>query len=284
MEFVFARRCAALVAGVLLLGACSGGGSGTSGAAPSSEGSNGGSGSTSSATPSDSFDLTHWRLTIPADANGGNSGAAVSIEPDELAAGYSSQWFYSGSDGAMVFWAPVDGATTGNSDYPRSELRELIDGRNSDTNWTDSDGGTLAARRAVTKVPSASGAVIVGQIHGYGDGIRPLAKLVYRYQNGVGSLEADIDTAPTGSGTASFPLASSIPLGQAFDYQIGIAPGNTRPVLSISVNGNAVTYSLPAEWDGVGLYFKAGAYVIATGDSSADGGQVAFYRLSATHP
>lgn len=34
----------------------------------------------------------------------------------------------------------------------------------------------------------------------------------------------------------------------------------------------------------MGLYFKAGSYVQASGSSATDGGRVAFYRLVATHP
>ena len=69
--------------------------------------------------PSDNFDLSHWSLTLP------DQGASV-ITPAQLTAGFTNSWFYSGADGAMVFWCPVTGGTTSASDYPRSELRELL--------------------------------------------------------------------------------------------------------------------------------------------------------------
>ena len=71
--------------------------------------------------PSGNFDLSHWYLTLP------ESGAPI-IEPARMAAGYTHpDWFYTGADGAMVFWCPVIGGTTLNSSYPRSELREMIE-------------------------------------------------------------------------------------------------------------------------------------------------------------
>jgi len=48
------------------------------------------------------------------------------FSPAQLEAGTNNAYFYTGSDGAMVFWAPVNGASTSGSQNPRSELRELI--------------------------------------------------------------------------------------------------------------------------------------------------------------
>src|SRR5262245_16642352 len=51
------------------------------------------------AAPGANFDLSHWSLTLP------DSAASV-ISPAELTAGFSNSYFYTGTDGAMVFWAP----------------------------------------------------------------------------------------------------------------------------------------------------------------------------------
>ena len=70
--------------------------------------------------PSGNFDLSHWYLGLPVDDEGGTSGDSASISTVELLSGYSNAlYFYTGADGAMVFWAPVDGATTPGSSYPR---------------------------------------------------------------------------------------------------------------------------------------------------------------------
>src|SRR5689334_23501229 len=70
--------------------------------------------------PGGNFDLSHWKLTLP-DASASELSAA------QLVAGYTNaSFFFTGPDGAMVFWCPVTGGTTSGSSYPRSELRELI--------------------------------------------------------------------------------------------------------------------------------------------------------------
>src|ERR1041384_4894286 len=86
-----------------------------------------------SVPPGLNFDLSHWYLTLP-DAN------ASQISPTNLSSGYTNAaWFYTGPDGAMVFWCPVTGGTTPNSSYPRSELRELINPPDYDANWLSSE-------------------------------------------------------------------------------------------------------------------------------------------------
>ncbi|MDE2155922.1 MAG: polysaccharide lyase family 7 protein [Xanthomonadaceae bacterium] len=231
--------------------------------------------------PSQYFDLSHWKLTLPVDADGGTSGVAAELQPSQLT-GYSSEWFAMGASGTTLdFKAPVDGATTSGSHYPRSELREMRDPDNDNVNWTLIDTSSLQAKCAVRQVPSSTGKVVVGQIHGFQT--RPLVKLVYRYSTSSesGSVYAVIDPAPDATSTVVLPLAWGIGLGQAFSYEIHVVSS----VLVMRVNANAwVDYSVDQKWAGIGLYFKVGDYVQASGSSDTDGGRVAFYRLIATHP
>src|SRR5947209_5591622 len=86
--------------------------------------------------PGGNFDLSHWKLQLPT-ANGSltcSGGSVDEIKPAQLA-GFTNAYFYTGSDGAMVFWAPINGATTSGSQNPRSELREEIIPSNDGTNW-----------------------------------------------------------------------------------------------------------------------------------------------------
>src|SRR5277367_1496316 len=108
--------------------------------------------------PGGNFDLSHWKLTLP--------DASVSeIQAAQLVAGYTNaSFFYTGSDGAMVFWCPVTGGTTSESSYPRSELREELNPPNDDVNWTGYGSNILSAQCKVLQVPS-TGKVIIGQIH-----------------------------------------------------------------------------------------------------------------------
>jgi hypothetical protein len=226
-------------------------------------------------TPSTDFDLSRWKLTLPRDFGGGIHGDASEVASLQ---GYAQPpYFYSAADGGMVFWAPVDGATTGGSNYPRSELREMQQAGNAAVNWTSADNAALEARLKIDRVPAASGKLVVGQIHGYG--VAPLVKL--QYEIGGGKLSALINPTPTSSIPLKFLLASGVPLNHAFDYRIAVVDD----VLTLSAaGGKPLVYSIDARWQPVGLYFKAGAYVQASGSDSRDGGQATFYRLQLMHP
>src|SRR6266487_2439845 len=76
------------------------------------------------------------------------SGSAF---PAQLTTGYINSYFYTGADGAMVFWCPVTGGTTPGSDFPRSELRELLVPGNEYGNWTGYGTHILNAQCKVTQ-------------------------------------------------------------------------------------------------------------------------------------
>src|ERR1041385_1444724 len=62
--------------------------------------------------PGANFNRSHWSLTLP-------DPTASVISPTRLTAGFTNSYFYTGADGAMVFWVPVTGGTTSASDDPR---------------------------------------------------------------------------------------------------------------------------------------------------------------------
>src|ERR1700693_1402759 len=79
--------------------------------------------------PGSNFNLNNWYIQFPPE-NGSltcTGGSVDSASTTQLINGYTNApYFYTGSDGAMVFWAPINGATTSGTTFPRSELRELI--------------------------------------------------------------------------------------------------------------------------------------------------------------
>jgi hypothetical protein len=105
-------------------------------------------------SPGENFNLSNWKLTLP------DSSASEKF-PEQLTDGYTSAYFYTGEDGSMIFWAPVNGGTTSGSSYPRSELRELINPEDDNTNWIGDGTHTLDAQVKVLQVPS-TGKVIIG--------------------------------------------------------------------------------------------------------------------------
>jgi hypothetical protein len=236
---------------------------------------------TAQAAATSAIDLSHWKLTLPT----GKSGHADTISTSQLVNGYSSKYFYTGSDGATVFWTPVNGTKTPGSTYPRTELRETkSDG--SEYNWKVTDGtATLRATLAINQVPS-TGNVVVGQIHDNGSGgvkNQPLIMLLYKFdsKSGTGSLIAQVRSTPTTSGLTNYTLATGIKLNTKFSYQIQLKSNYT---LSVQVNGvNEYSASVDHSWNKQGLYFKAGSYPHDSSGPSSEGAKVSFYALTATH-
>jgi hypothetical protein len=221
--------------------------------------------------PSKNFDLSVWSLTLPI----GAPGSPTIISSAQLVAGYTSQYFFTGSDGTMTFWAPVTGVSTANSKYPRSELRENKNGANYD--WSLTAGtSTLTASVAVTTLPPTK-KIVVGQIHGDGPQHVPLIELAYT----AGTIVAEVVANPNMDIKANTVLASAIGVGTVFDYSIQTTPGS---MLIITVNGK-VGYqkAVDASWSTQKFYFKAGSYVQDNTGTSTQGGQVAFYSLSIAH-
>ena len=100
------------------------------------------------------IDLSHWKVTIP---TAGENGKVIEVSPPEIN-NYANiealkPFMYNDStDGSIVFEA-YPSATTRNTKYSRSELREqMVPGENN-VNWTFKEGGYL---RGVLSVPRVS--------------------------------------------------------------------------------------------------------------------------------
>ncbi len=227
--------------------------------------------------PGGNFDLSVWELQEPV----GAVGSPTIIKPAALVGpnGYRDAYFSTDpTDGAMTFWDPENGVTTPNSNYPRSELRELnADG--SEANWAPLGTNTLSATLAVTQVPDH---VCVGQIHcgtplqaGVAATTKPLLELYY-YANG--DIKLGIEKDPSG-GQTSYPIAN-VPLGTRFSYVIQLLGDGT---LVLTLDGIAHTFTMPTAFGGYGEYFKAGNYDQSSGTDPNVGAVVKFYALSVTH-
>lgn len=113
------------------------------------------------------IDLSNWKVTLPI-------GKPIEVAPPEILNYATNEtlkpFFYNDSiKGALVFYTYPDASTT-NSSYSRTELREqLVPGSNS-TNWTFEKGGTMKGTLEVAEMSKdASGnyyRTIVMQIHG----------------------------------------------------------------------------------------------------------------------
>ena len=240
--------------------------------------------------PSDNFDLTHWKLTLP-------SGSEVM--PWVLSNGYTlNNVFYTHpTSGGMVFRCPNIAGTTANSNYSRAELREMLDptasAHDDSNNWTTAMGGRMKARLKVDRVSITGesgkvGRVILGQIHG--PDTEPV-RLYYRKlpseargriyiasetMSGSTSYSTDIVSNKNGGGVA---------LGELFTYTIALE--GTRLQVDILRNKGTIVdtyikYIDPA-YAGENLYFKAGVYNQNNTGTTSDYVQATFYSLTHTH-
>lgn len=231
-------------------------------------------------TPSGNFDLRNWKITLPVDSAGKFSGTAVEVLN---LSGYQSKYFYTAPDGAMVFYAPVEGATTSGSSYARSELREM---NGSDrAAWNLSTGGVLSATLEVDAAPlrdGAGGRLIVGQIHGQDE---ELVRLVWENntvyfvndQAGSGNVETKFAIRATDGSTPD------VSLNEKFSYSI-MAKGN---VLDVDIYADGKHYesvtTINSVWSSDSFYFKAGAYLGANETNGSGYGQASFYDLTFNH-
>lgn len=240
--------------------------------------------------PSQNFDLTRWKLTLP-------SGDEVS--PAMLNSGfqYTDVFYTDTRAGGMVFRCPNIAGTTANSQYSRTELREMLDPDNTSAkaisnNWTPEQGGWMRAKLRVDHVSTTGesgkvGRVIVGQIHG--PSTEPL-RLYYvkKPAEKTGRIYAAVEST-LGSTWRSADIVSNandagIAPGENFTYQIKLY-GTQLSVAIYRPDGRKYTLArtIDANYLGQSLYFKAGVYnQNNTGDPS-DYAQATFFVLEHTH-
>ncbi len=138
--------------------------------------------------PAEQFDLRFWKLTLPQDAN--DDGRVDEIGVRALRKFSHPDFFYLDADGNLVFAAPNKAQTTSGSTNTRSELRQMLRGRNKRIGTHDPRnnfslkahrasrsfadvGGQLEATLKVLHVARNAGnpdkkpaySVVVGQIH-----------------------------------------------------------------------------------------------------------------------
>jgi hypothetical protein len=217
-------------------------------------------------TPS-AIDLQGWKLTLPTE---GKSGNAASVDP----AAVTDPWLTAAPDGSLTFWAPAAGATTENSEHPRTELVSL----NDFSAGTDGQ-HSLTASLAVSQVPTDSKDIIIGQIHG-SDDIKSVPYVMLHYRDG--DIEAVVKQKQKGDEKQSVPLLSGVPLNERFDITI-TDTGDGSMTLSASYGGNSqqATAQVPEAFRGETVRFQVGDYQQAdSAQGGDDGGRVTFYAIN----
>ena len=113
------------------------------------------------------IDLSHWKVTLPI-------GKPINVSPPEILKYAKNEilkpFFYNDSiNGALVFYA-YPNASTANSSYSRTELREQMVSGSDGTNWTFAQGGrmkgTLSMGAISKDIKGKFHRTIIMQIHG----------------------------------------------------------------------------------------------------------------------
>jgi hypothetical protein len=219
--------------------------------------------------PALGINLAGWKLSIP-EAN--DKGNATTLQP----ATFKAPWLTPTPDGGLLFWAPTSGATTKNSDHPRTELDSL-------TNFKAGEGAhTLTASVTLLRVPQDGGGVILGQIHG-ADDISSVPFVMLRFE--AGQVRVVVKQKQSGTDSNKYPLLNNMGLNSSFDFTI-TDPGNGNLVFSATRDGatHQVTAPIPVPFQGQTVRFQAGDYQQADDSAGAqDGGLVIFHHLAEQH-
>ena len=217
--------------------------------------------------PSDVIDLSCWKLTLP--YNTERKGNPDEIVQPELDTFQDIHCFsVTKSRDGVVFRAQCGGSTTKNSEYPRSELREMKRGGKSEASWGTADDKihSLLAVLAITQTPAVKKHVVCTQIHDVKDDI-----MTVRLEGSKLLIERD--------------KAGDIKLDH--NYKLG-----TRFKLKIQAGGGRIKVwyndSLRMNWEvsKAGCYFRMGCYTQSNtkkGDRPDSCGEVVIHKLRMTH-
>jgi hypothetical protein len=212
--------------------------------------------------PADLIDTNQWYLTLPT----GSEGKPDTVAGESLKT-LDNEWFtLNESRDGVVFTANAGGVTTVNSNYPRSELREM---NGSEKAAWDGRSGThvMELDQAITQVPSTKPDVIAGQIHGGDDDVMQIhlsgSQLTVKYDDGDKEVVLD----------------DSYRLGERFTVKIVSSDGHVKVWHDGELKADLPIF-------GTKSYFKAGVYVNSNTDkgaNSSDIGQVVIYKLDISH-
>jgi hypothetical protein len=174
----------------------------------------------------------------------------------------------------MTFWTPEHGATTPNSEFARTELREA-----KPWSWKPTGSNRLMADLRVVSVTKE---VCVGQIligDNQLDHPKPLVQIYYDRSGRVsfGTARPNLD------GQDRVDIGT-VPLGQRWTYQIEVTGSTVLLTVTLPREETKTQWwTAPSEVHGYRQYFKAGSYNQSTEDGPNEGTKVKFYHLEVGH-
>lgn len=257
------------------------------------------------------IDFSHWKITLPVDIN--NDGKPDEYQPSSLINyGYQSidelkMFMYDDiSDTSIVFYTYPAGATTANSSYPRTELREQMTPGNNYDNWMLKDGATMTGELKVEDISRDEintkyefHRVIVMQIHGLisqedmatynfsSNAAPPLLKITWVDGHVLAYKKTLVDDSTSGIDLYDDSSSTWTDIKHDFGYigneRFTVKVEASLGKLKITVNNDSYTFRDTSlrKWP-FENYFKAGNYLAATEESAY--AKVKYYSLVVTHP
>ena len=220
--------------------------------------------------PTNKLDLGNWKLTLPV----GSSDNPTEITQPKLDSFEYNPWFVATSEtNTLKFRAAVNGVTTSGSDYPRSELREMINNKTK-ASWSSESGvHSMYIDQAIMAVPNTKKDVVAGQIH---DDEKDI--IVTRLDYPVLHIRVD--------GTNVHTLDPDYVLGRRFNIKFVVEDNQTKVYYN---NGTEPVYILSKDYSEA--YFKAGVYPQSNCEkekakslcNSDNYGEVVIYNIEVKH-
>ncbi|QCX02320.1 polysaccharide lyase family 7 protein [Aggregatimonas sangjinii] len=250
------------------------------------------------------IDLNNWKVTLPISVN----GKPIEVEPPEIL-NYATNdvlkpfMFNDSINGALVFYA-YPGATTTNSSYSRTELREQMNPGSNSTNWTFGQGGSMKGTLALAEISKDNDGdyhrTMVMQIHGRltneqrdligeSDNNAPPMLKIY-WQDGyvrvltkalknLNASDTEILYTDAWEDGESYTFSDKVDFDK-FTIEIKVSEGKMEVILNESDSKTFEDIHI-LKWGVFENYFKAGNYLQTTDQEAF--AKVKFYDLEVKH-
>ena len=247
------------------------------------------------------IDLSHWKVTLPI----GNPTEVKSPEILDYATNdLLKEFMYNDStDGSLVFYT-YPGASTTNSSYSRTELREQMVPGSNNTNWTFVQGGRMKGTLSVPEISNDANGnphrAIIMQIHGRltneqrdligeDDNNAPPVLKIYWYKGKVRVKTKELKDINTPEPEIFKTDAWTDDDGFNFSENVGhekftleIIASEGRMEIILNENESAVYDNIHMQkWSVFENYFKAGNYLSTTDNGAFS--KVKYYALEVEH-
>lgn len=252
------------------------------------------------------IDLSHWKVTLPVVKPNGKPYEITPPEIKDFATNEIAKpyMYIDSTKGAIVFHAMPTNATTTNTKYTRSELREQMVPGDNNTNWTFEQGGYMKGKLAMEEVSrDADGKyhrVIIMQIHGRlsnkqkeqigakDNNAPPILKVYWdkgkirvktKELKNINATVPEILHEDAWGDDEGFNFEQKVDFGK-FTLEVKVSDG--KMVIILNGNEYKVYENIHMKkWGVFENYFKAGNYFQSRDEGSF--AKVRFYELTVSH-